>query len=175
MLLFEIQLFFVPLPGNDLDFHCHISWSVLELFVLLILVELFKFSFHNKLVNQSQNTCIYHKEVKDKVKKDLPNKRLYTVINSLRTGYTKLNAYQFHLNQHLKNDKCEHCNQWEDVEHYLLNCRKYEIERERLIQKHYFIRENNKLDLDTLLEANSPDLENILPALADFIEETDRF
>jgi hypothetical protein len=30
-----------------------------------------------------------------------------------------------------------------------------------------------KLDLDTLLEVNSPDMENILPALADFIEETD--
>jgi hypothetical protein len=37
----------------------------------------------------------FHKVVKDKdkVKKDLPNKRLYTVINSLRTGYSKLNAY----------------------------------------------------------------------------------
>lgn len=31
----------------------------------------------------------FHKVVKDKVKKDLPNKRLYTVINSLRTGYSK--------------------------------------------------------------------------------------
>ena len=40
-----------------------------------------------------------------------------------------------HLNQHLKNDKCEHCNQREDVKHYLLNCRKYENEREMLIQK----------------------------------------
>jgi hypothetical protein len=28
------------------------------------------------------------------------------------------------------------------------------------------------LDIDTLLEVNSPDMENILPALADFIEET---
>lgn len=26
-----------------------------------------------------------------------------------------------------------------------------------------------------VLEVNSPDMENILPALADFIEETDRF
>jgi hypothetical protein len=81
----------------------------------------------------------FHKVLKDKVNKDLPNKRLYTVINSLRTGYSKLNAYQ-----HLKNDKCEHCNQREDVEHYLLNCIKYENERERLIQKLYFIRGNIK-------------------------------
>jgi hypothetical protein len=29
--------------------------------------------------------------------------------------------------------------------------------------------------MDTLLEVNSPDMENILPALADFIEETDIF
>jgi hypothetical protein len=29
--------------------------------------------------------------------------------------------------------------------------------------------------MDTLLEVNSPDMENILPALEDFIEETDRF
>ena len=65
--------------------------------------------------------------------------------------------------------------QREDVEHYLLNCRKYENERERLIQKLYFIRGTIKLDLDILLEVNSPDMENILLALADFIEETDRF
>jgi hypothetical protein len=57
----------------------------------------------------------------------------------------------------------------------LLNCIKYENERERLNQKLYFIRGNSKLDLDILLEVNSPDMENILPALADFIEETDRF
>jgi hypothetical protein len=57
----------------------------------------------------------------------------------------------------------------------LLNCIKYENERERLNQKLYFIRGNIKLDLDILLEVNSPDMENILPALADFIEETDRF
>jgi hypothetical protein len=31
------------------------------------------------------------------------------------------------------------------------------------------------LDLDILLEVNLPDMENILLALADFIEETDRF
>jgi hypothetical protein len=48
-------------------------------------------------------------------------------------------------------------------------------ERERLIQKLYFIRGNIKLDLDILLEVNSPDMENILPALEDFIEETNRF
>jgi hypothetical protein len=39
----------------------------------------------------------------------------------------------------------------------------------------YFIRGNIKLDLDILLEVNLPDMENILLALADFIEETDRF
>jgi hypothetical protein len=125
--------------------------------------------------NSGRHYYRFHKVLKDKVKKYLPNKRLYTVINSLRTGYSKLNAYQFHLNQHLKNDKCEHCNQREDVEHYLLNCIKYENERERLLQKLYFIRGNIKLDLDILLEVNSPDMENILPALAEFIEETDRF
>ena len=83
--------------------------------------------------NSGRHYYRFHKVIKDKVKKDLPNKRLYTVINSLRTGYSKLNAYQFHLNKHLKNDKCEHCNQREDVEHYLLKCRKYENEREILI------------------------------------------
>jgi hypothetical protein len=41
-----------------------------------------------------------------------------------------------------------------DVEYYLLNCRKYKNERERLIQKLYFIRGNIKLDLDILLEVN---------------------
>jgi hypothetical protein len=125
--------------------------------------------------NSGRHYYRFHKVVKDKVKTKLPNKRLCTVINSLRTGYSKLNAYQFHLNQHLKNDKCEHCNQREDVEHYLLNCRKYSNEREILIQKLYFTRGNIKLDLDTLLEVNSPDMKNILPALVDFIEETYRF
>ena len=85
--------------------------------------------------NSGRHYYRFHKVLKDKVKNDLPNKRLYTVINSLRTGYSKLNAYQFHQNQHLKNDKCEHCNQREDVKHYLWNCRKYENEREILIQK----------------------------------------
>ena len=85
-------------------------------------------------------------------------------------------AAKFHLNQHLKNDKCEHCNQREDVEHYLLNCIKYENERETDSSRNsYFIRGNFKLDLDILLEVNSPDMENILPALPEFIEETDRF
>ena len=43
--------------------------------------------------NSGRHYYRFHKVVKDKVKKDLPNKRLYTVINSLRTGYSKLNAY----------------------------------------------------------------------------------
>jgi hypothetical protein len=47
--------------------------------------------------NSGRHYYRFHKVIKDKVKKDLPNKRLYTVINSLRTGYSKLNAYQFHL------------------------------------------------------------------------------
>ena len=46
--------------------------------------------------NSGRHYYRFHKEVKDKVKKDLPNKRLYTVINNLRTAYSKLNAYQFH-------------------------------------------------------------------------------
>ena len=125
--------------------------------------------------NSGRHYYRFHKVLEDEVKNKFPNKRLCTVINNLRTGYSKLNAYQFHLNQQLKNDKCEHCNQREDVEHYLLNCIKYENERERLIQKLYFIRGNIKLDLDILLEVNSPYMENILPALAEFIEETDKF
>ena len=40
--------------------------------------------------NSGRHYYRFHKVVKDKVKKDLPNKRLYTVINSLRTGYSKL-------------------------------------------------------------------------------------
>ena len=36
--------------------------------------------------NSERHYYIFHKVVKDKVKTDLPNKRLYTVINSLRTA-----------------------------------------------------------------------------------------
>jgi hypothetical protein len=36
--------------------------------------------------NNERHYYIFHKAVKDKVKTDLPNKRLYTVINSLRTA-----------------------------------------------------------------------------------------
>ncbi|CAG2201656.1 RNASEH1 [Mytilus edulis] len=55
----------------------------------------------------------FHPEVKDKVKKDFPSKKMYNIINSLRTGYSKLNAYQFIINQHINSETCHHCKQKE--------------------------------------------------------------
>jgi len=125
--------------------------------------------------NSGRHYFRFHKTVKDKVKKDLPNKQMYNIMNSLRSGYSKLNSYQKHINQHINTENCEFCNQKEDVEHFLLHCKNYEMIREELIQKLYFIKGNLQVDLDILLEVNSEDSENIIPVLCEYIEATGRF
>jgi len=125
--------------------------------------------------NSGRHYFQFHKTVKDKVKKDLPNKQMYNIMNSLRSGYSKLNSYQKHINQHINTENCEFCNQKEDVEHFLLHCKNYEMIREELIQKLYFIKGNLQVDLDILLEVNSEDSENIIPVLCEYIEATGRF
>ncbi|VDI29225.1 Hypothetical predicted protein [Mytilus galloprovincialis] len=117
----------------------------------------------------------FHPEVKDKVKKDFPSKKMYNIINSLRTGYSKLNAYQFIINQHIDTETCHHCKQKENVQHYLFECDLYSDARDKLFHQIYFITGQIPTDLDNLLTINLPNAENINQLLAEYIEETNRF
>ncbi|CAG2222080.1 unnamed protein product [Mytilus edulis] len=117
----------------------------------------------------------FHPEVKDKVKKDFPSKKMYNIINSLRTGYSKLNAYQFIINQHINSETCHHCKQKENVQHYLFECDLYSDARDKLFHQIYFITGQIPTDLDNLLTINLPNAENINQLLAEYIEETNRF
>lgn len=56
--------------------------------------------------NSGRHYFRFHKTVKDKMKKDLPNKQMYNIMNSLRSGYSKLNSYQKHINQHINTENC---------------------------------------------------------------------
>lgn len=88
------------------------------------------YKFNNKL-----NKKLYH------IFKNLPIKTANTII-SLQSGRIDLNAYHYHM--HLKNDKylinnqfpdpiCKNCKQnvYETVEHYIFNCDKYKIQRDK--------------------------------------------
>ena len=100
---------------------------------------------------------------------------MYIIINSLRTGYSKLNAYQFIINQHINSETCDHCKQKENVQHYLFECDLYSDARDKLFHQIYFITGQFPTDLDNLLTINLPNAENITQLLAEYIEETNRF
>ena len=100
---------------------------------------------------------------------------MYNIINSLRTGYSKLNAYQFIINQHIDTETCHHCKQKENVQHYLFECDLYSDARDKLFHQIYFITGQIPTDLDNLLTINLPNAENINQLLAEYIEETNRF
>ena len=60
------------------------------------------------------------------------NRREETIISRLRFGHTALNSTLFIIGKH-NTGNCVYCGQRETIEHVLLHCRKYEIERRNLI------------------------------------------
>ena len=59
----------------------------------------------------------------------MPTKKGYNLINQLRSGYSKLKAYQKYINQHIDSENCATCNSKEDTEHFIMHCEKYDTER----------------------------------------------
>ena len=51
--------------------------------------------------------------------------------NELRIGHTYLNDILYLIGRK-NSDKCERCGEKENVEHILMNCKSYELEREEL-------------------------------------------
>ena len=90
-----------------------------------------------------------------------------TMIHRLRLGKCKLNYYLYKYNQH-ENGLCSHCQVSETIEHFLLQCKKYERER-RTMQRN--LKLNKPIsDLATLLGRNA-DYKVIL----NYVKKTKRF
>ena len=81
----------------------------------------------------------FHNNIKIKLRKDSPNKNLFIIINQLRSGYSKLNAYQNHINPNVLSSDCQTCGVREDTERFFLHCQKYTEQREKILQEIYFI------------------------------------
>ena len=51
----------------------------------------------------------FQNNIKIKLRKDSPNKKSFIIINQLRSGYSKLNAYKNHINPHVLCNECQTC------------------------------------------------------------------
>ena len=79
------------------------------------------------------------------------NRREEIIISRLRIGHTGLNRSLFLIGKH-QTGKCD-CGEDETVEHVILNCSKYSIQRNRLIRKLSDMK--MKLDIVDLLQKES--------------------
>ncbi|CAG2208489.1 unnamed protein product [Mytilus edulis] len=79
----------------------------------------------------------HHPDASKKIKLDFPSKKHFNILNSLRSGYSKLKGYQHFINRHVEDNKCT-CGEIESVEHFLLSCDNYSLDREKLRQSIYF-------------------------------------
>ncbi|CAG2201736.1 RNASEH1 [Mytilus edulis] len=102
----------------------------------------------------------------------LPIKKHFNILNSLRSGYSKLKGYQHFINRHVEDNKCT-CGEIESVEHFLLSCDNYSLDREKLRQSIYFKTGTLNLDLEELL--NTEASADIQYAVSEFIDDTRRF
>ena len=87
------------------------------------------------------------------------------IIHQFRLGQCKLNHYLFTINQH-ENGLCSSCSEPETIEHFLLNCSKYNFERS-------VMQTALKSDLLSLKLILNPDSSNFLPLL-NYIRHTKR-
>ena len=101
---------------------------------------------------------------------------LETVMTRLRIGHVELNVHLHRFK--MKDDpNCQHCNTPETVSHYILYCRRYCIQRQRLKQE-LRIAGVHALELEILLGGGSFTLKKqkaVTKAVASFIKETGRF
>ncbi|CAG2201657.1 unnamed protein product [Mytilus edulis] len=79
----------------------------------------------------------HHPDASKRIKLDFPSKKHFNILNSLRSGYSKLKGYQHFINRHVEDNKCT-CGEIESVEHFLLSCDNYSLDREKLRQSIYF-------------------------------------
>ncbi|VDI14053.1 Hypothetical predicted protein [Mytilus galloprovincialis] len=114
----------------------------------------------------------HHPDASKKIKLDFPSKKHFNILNSLRSGYSKLKGYQHFINRHVEDNKCT-CGEIESVEHFLLSCDNYSLDREKLRQSIYFKTGTLNLDLEELL--NTEASADIQYAVSEFIDDTQRF
>lgn len=76
------------------------------------------------------------------------SKRAEEVVSRLRFGHTGLNSTLFLIGKH-DSGKGDYCGEEETLEHVILQCRKYKVERRQLVQSLSNI--NMQLDLIKLL------------------------
>ena len=101
---------------------------------------------------------------------------LETIMTRLRIGHVELNVHLHRFK--MKDDpNCQHSNTPETVSHYLLYCRRYCIQRQRLKQE-LRIEGVHALELKILLGGGSFTLKKqkaVIKAAVSFIKETGRF
>ncbi|CAG2248778.1 uncharacterized protein [Mytilus edulis] len=114
----------------------------------------------------------HHPDASKRIKLDFPSKKHFNILNSLRSGYSKLKGYQHFINRHVEDNKCT-CGEIESVEHFLLSCDNYSLDREKLRQSIYFKTGTLNLDLEELL--NTEASADIQYAVSEFIDDTRRF
>ena len=54
------------------------------------------------------------------------------IISRLRFGHSRLNSSLFKIAKH-ESGRCDYCEQQETVQHIIMHCQRFEIEREQLI------------------------------------------
>ena len=72
------------------------------------------------------------------------NRREETVITRLRLGHTGLNGALYRIGKH-DTGRCNHCGEEETVEHVMMNCREYVLERGQLKENLAEIKERYEL------------------------------
>ena len=84
--------------------------------------------------NISEMNCLIFNSLKPPchVFPALKNRRDQIIIHRLRAGVARLTGFKFRLKDH-PNGLCDHCNVYEDVKHYLLDCKKYTTIRKKYL------------------------------------------
>ena len=103
-----------------------------------------------------------------KLKSNL-NRRDEVLLHQIRLGKCKLNYYKFLINNH-ESGLCDICMKNETVEHFIIQCKKYENERKVLQRKLKLI--TDSLNLANVFKESEND--NYM-ALTSYIRNTKRF
>ena len=109
---------------------------------------------------------------------DIPNHQSFTIINQLRTGYSRLNEYRYKIGQS-ETPSCQ-CGATESVEHFVLYCPNTENERLELLNNLNNTLGITELDIQLLLGYDNHEemkswRQDILNEMAVFLEKSDRF
>jgi ribonuclease HI len=114
--------------------------------------------------------------VETKTNIDIPSCVIYSKIAQLRLGYVRLNKYLHQIGV-VESPNCETCQSEETVEHYLLECTKFEDIRESLRGKLFHLCGEWTLTEDLFLSVNDDDKhinfrQDILELLGNFIAQS---